>query len=244
MVRGTRGRIGIIYPADGLIDDEFFKFVPEDVAIHITRISVPEEKLSVNVVAQVAETSEIEQAAKMLRITRPNVIAYACTSGSFLKRGYEKKISQRIEKVTNIPAITTTQAVIDAFNLLGIRKVVVIAPYPDDINSHLKKYLEEIGIHIVGFKGLNLNYEWKIGNFRTEELYKHATNSFNPNADGLFIPCTGLRTAEIIEPLEKELGVPVVSANQATMWKALQIANINEPVKGCGALLRQSRIIT
>ncbi len=67
------------------------------------------------------------------------------------------------------------------------------------------------------FKGLNLNYEWEIGNFRTEELYQHARNIFTPDADGLFIACTGLRTAEIIEPLEEEFGVPVVTANQATM---------------------------
>jgi maleate isomerase len=241
MNRGWRGRIGIIYPADGLIEDEFYRFVPEGVAIHLTRITVPAEKLSLNVVAYVAETTEIEQAAKMLTITRPNVIAYACTSGSFLKKGYEKEISERIKKAAGVPAITTTEAVLDAFDFLKIKRVIVVAPYPEDINNQLRIYLQEAGLKIIAFKGLELNSEWEIGNFSPWNLYTECKEVFKDDADGLFIPCTGLRTAEIIDALEKDLGKPVITANQATMWKALQLMKIREPVCGVGTLLKQPR---
>ena len=34
-----------------------------------------------------------------------------------------------------------------------------------------------------------------------------------PDADGLFISCTALRTIDILDDLERRLGKPVVSAN-------------------------------
>jgi len=241
MNRGWKGRIGVIYPADGLIDDEFYKFVPDGVAIHLTRISVPDEKLSIKVVAAVAETAEIEHAARILKITRPNVIAYACTSGSFLKSGYEKEISRRMQNAAGVLSFTTTEAVVEALNFFGVRRLSVVAPYPDEINFYLKRYLEQSGFIVSRLQGLNLATEWDIGNFQPTELYRYAVDAARKDSDALYIPCTGFRTAEIIEPLEEDLGKPVITANQATMWKALKLAEIREPVNGVGELLRQRR---
>ena len=83
-MRGWKARIGVIYPADGIIDEEYWQLAPEGVSVLITRIAVPDDAISVGLVTQVGETTEIEAAAKALKITRPNVIAYACTSGSFV----------------------------------------------------------------------------------------------------------------------------------------------------------------
>jgi maleate isomerase len=40
-------------------------------------------------------------------------------------------------------------------------------------------------------------------------------------ADVLFISCTNLPTYDVIPQLEAELRIPVISANQVTMWAAL-----------------------
>lgn len=130
LMRGWRARIGVIYPADGLIDEEYWRLAPNGVSILITRIGVPDEPVSVAMATKVGETDEIEQAAKCLKIVRPNVIVYACTSGSFVKgTGWDLEIADRIEKASGVKATTTSTAIVEAMRTLKIRKVAVAAPY-------------------------------------------------------------------------------------------------------------------
>ena len=49
--------------------------------------------------------------------------------------------------------------------------------------------------------------------------------------------CTSLRTIEILEELEADVGKPVVSPNQASFWATLRLAGVNEKVEGFGRLL-------
>jgi maleate cis-trans isomerase len=57
-------------------------------------------------------------------------------------------------------------------------------------------------------------------------------------ADGVLISCGGLRTFEVIETLERDLGLPVVTSNQAALWAGLRMTNVKDPVQGYGRLLR------
>lgn len=57
-------------------------------------------------------------------------------------------------------------------------------------------------------------------------------------ADGVLIAGTGFRCVAIIEVLEWDLGRPVVSANQASLWHCLRRAGVREAVAGYGGLLR------
>ena len=41
------------------------------------------------------------------------------------------------------------------------------------------------------------------------------------------------------EQLEETLGIPVITANQATVWQLLKLAGYNRPVSGYGELLRR-----
>ncbi|MEM2552944.1 MAG: hypothetical protein QXE02_05435, partial [Sulfolobales archaeon] len=61
---------------------------------------------------------------------------------------------------------------------------------------------------------------------------------YREGAEGLFISCTNLRTFEVIEPLEKDLGIPVVTSNQASLWASLRGLGIRERIDGLGRLLR------
>ena len=59
-----------------------------------------------------------------------------------------------------------------------------------------------------------------------------------PSVDGVFVSCTSLRVADIVEGLEKELGKPVTSSNHALAWHCLRLAGYHEPVPGFGRLFR------
>ena len=51
------------------------------------------------------------------------------------------------------------------------------------------------------------------------------------------ICCTDFATADVLAPLEAELGKPVISSNSAGLWAALRKAGINDPIEGYGRLL-------
>jgi maleate isomerase len=73
------------------------------------------------------------------------------------------------------------------------------------------------------------------------EAYRLGRSADVPDADAVFIACTALPTLDVLAPLEADLGKPVVSANQATMWGALRLAGVaTTGLEGRGALYRQA----
>ncbi len=57
-------------------------------------------------------------------------------------------------------------------------------------------------------------------------------------ADALFLACTNLRSLKVIERLEAELGIPVVSSNQATLWVGLEALEVGGSGVKAGHLFR------
>src|SRR6266508_445123 len=66
---------------------------------------------------------------------------------------------------------------------------------------------------------------------------KLARGADAPDADAVLLSGTGLPTIGVIEVLERDLGKPVVSSNQASLWRALRLAGVRESISGFGRLL-------
>ena len=64
-----------------------------------------------------------------------------------------------------------------------------------------------------------------------------ACDTAAPDAEALFISCTALRAAEVAGEIERQIGKPVVTSNQAGIWLTLRRAGIERPVDGYGRLL-------
>ncbi len=60
---------------------------------------------------------------------------------------------------------------------------------------------------------------WKVPYREVADMARQAVRD---DADALFISCTNLPTYDVIPQLEAELRIPVISANQVTMWAALR----------------------
>ncbi|BAA30082.1 maleate cis-trans isomerase family protein [Pyrococcus horikoshii] len=234
---GWRRRIGLIVPSSNTtMEPEFWKMAPEGVSIHTARMRLRE----------VTEESLLEMerhakdAALELADAEVDVIVYGCTSGSLIKgKGYDKEIAKNLEEASGIKTITTSTAVLNALNTLDIQKVVVATPYIDSVNEREKEFLEANGIEVLRIKGLGIVKNTEIGRQEPWVAYKLALEVYTPEADGLFISCTNFRTIEIIDKLEVELGVPVVTSNQATMWYALKTMKVKEKYDMYGTLLKE-----
>ncbi len=230
-----RARLGIIYPADGALDDEYWRLVPPGVTVHFTRIAVADEDVTVQVYEEQAASSDIETAAADLTIIRPGAVAYACTSGSFVRgAGGALDIIRRMEDVTGVPCTTTSTASVRVLRAVGAGKLAVVTPYAGEVNERLHRFLQASGFEVVSFKSLELTRE--IFTQPAGAAYRLAREADTPEAEAIFISCTNFRTLEVLEALEQDLGKPVVSANQATMWETLRLAGIYPRCEGRGTL--------
>lgn len=230
-----RAKLGIIYPADGALDHEYWQLVPEGVSVHITRIKVPQEEQTLAVLEAQTQSADIDHAAADLNIIRLDAIAYACTSGSFVHgHGSDMAIIRRMEEASGVPCTTTTTAAVRALQALGSKKVSIVTPYPDEINARLKAFMEDSGFEVIALKSLGL-YSG-IYNQPAGAAYRLAKEADSRAADAIFISCTNFRSVDVLQVLERDLGKPVVSANQVTVWDLLRLASVRPEKETYGRL--------
>lgn len=220
---GWKARFGVILPSvNTTTESEFYRCVPEGVTAHFTRMEFKEttpeyyERM----------INDVPAGARMLSHAEVDAILFACTSGSLYGGlGYDRKIISKIRENSNAPASTTSTAVIEAFTTMGIKKVAVVTPYEDWVNDLEKKFFEESGMQVLHIQGLGMR-GLDVCEFHPEELYRFAKAQDREGADALFLSCMGLRTLEILSTLEKDLGKPILSSNQVTLWKLFRLCGI------------------
>ncbi len=122
---------------------------------------------------------------------------------------------------------------------LGCRSVSILTPYIEEVNRELLGYFEQHGLNVINITGLGFENDTEITGVAPETLHNLAIESTAPEAEALFISCTALRTASILDSLERELGIPVISSNQALVWHGLRLVGYTEPVAGFGRILSQ-----
>jgi maleate isomerase len=163
---------------------------------------------------------------------------FHCTAASTIDPEMGQKIAQRIQRSTGIASTATSEALIDALNTLGAKKIVLLSPYPQAVNDAEVAFFSHYGIqvlHEVGYipvKGQGSPsaepVEWK----RRAMTLKH------PDADAYFLSCTNIRVISIIDALEKSIHAPVISSNQAMLWHCLRKGGVADAIPNFGKLFR------
>lgn len=242
---GWRAKIGILYPEHGYLDEELWGFAAPGVTPLIARTRVqPNEKLSS--LKKFAEDPDNDRTAQGFARIDVDSVAYACTAIGFIRGpGGDVDLNKRMSLASRAPATCTITASVEAMRFLGATKVAVGTPYSDELNDSLRKFLEHHGFQVVNLKGLNIvgNLDGAaVNDVSLQAVRKLAVGVNTVDAEVVYIPCTALRTLEIIESLEEDLGKPVISANQATMWHAQQLAGVNARLEGLGTLFHAASV--
>lgn len=162
---------------------------------------------------------------------------------SYKGPGSDKDILKLVSGVTQVPASTVLTAVSRACQQVGLKRVVMASPFPEDQDERLIKYLKHDGIEVVAFRGLgcpNSNIIWQLAPETGYELSMELLKQ-HPDVDGVYMPCNKWRTASVIERIEKESGKPVVTNTQAWTWEALRLMGVKDPIAGYGRLLSEAR---
>jgi maleate isomerase len=188
---------------------------------------------------------EAIEAALRLSDAGVDIIGYGCTSGSLFRGGdHFKEIERKISEATDVPSVATAGAVLGALDRLGLIRLSVATPYTDEINVLIQKFLEQHDRSVLMIKGLNIVDNTELGRIQPQvayelakEVHSQARNVHRMDDEAIFISCTNFRTIEIIDRLEKELGIPVISSNTTTLWAMMSKLGIERKIEGLGALL-------
>jgi len=244
---GWRARIGIIIPSvNTTLEPECQRLCPEGVSFHFSRMSLGD--LTLEGLLEMGKHS-VEK-GRELASAGVDLIVFGCTSGSFAEgKGHDEKIIRELEQATGIPALATSTAVIKALKALSVRSFALCSPYSEELNAREKEFFEAQGFQVTAMVGLGLVKKTPLFPLASRPVshiglqesyipYRLARMVNSPEAQGVFISCTNFRSLEVIERLENDLGKPVLSSNQATVWAALRSLSIHESIPGAGSLFR------
>lgn len=237
---GWRRRIGVIVPPSNTVNEaEFARLAPEGVTFHFTRTPLHDDPAADDFKEMLGA---VRHAVGDLSRANVDAVAFGCTSDSMACPA-DRLIGTMQDASDGLPAVSTAGAILKALEALGVTKVSMATPYIEATNEHEKHFLEDHGISVVAMAGLGLNTGWegikKMSRVSPAEVYAHAKSVDRPEAQAILICCTDFNTLDVIEPLEKELGKPVVSSNTASFWASLRAAGIDDKVQGYGRLLRE-----
>ena len=231
-------RIGaLIPPGNVTVEREFAQFAPTGVYVHYNRLYRP--TVAVDKAGLLSMIESAEKAARGLAQANPEIIVYACTSGSFLSGpGREDEIGEMITRWTGLPACTTSSSVIMGLKALQAKRIFMLTPYADDIHAQEIEFLKFRGITVDGHDTFRCSDTVQIRDIPSEvvaeRVLRHRAQA--SKCDAVFISCTNLLTLDQITYLERNLGVPVTSSNHCTLWAALRHMNVSTAGRALGRL--------
>jgi maleate cis-trans isomerase len=234
---GWRGRIGLMVPSiNTVMEVDFGRMAPPGVSVHTARLFTEREG-TFEALIKMEEESDL--AARALATCHPGVIVYGCTSGTFIKGpSWNKEIIAKLTKLTGIPTVTTAGSMIIALKACKLKRISVVTPYVRRTNEQLVKFLEGQGVGVLALETFDMLDMFDHATIEPWQLYELARKAYRKGAQGVFIACTQMRALDILDPLEQDLGMPAISATQATMWNALKILGVPPHVAGFGRLMR------
>lgn len=182
---------------------------------------------------------DIETCARYLASAEVDVICYACTSGSFMGgAGADRAVVERIRAASaGTTAIPASTAVVDALRHLEVQRVSVVTPYLDAVNDDLAGFLAGAGFAVESIVGRRHLLNRDIAAETPDLILEFARASTAPGAQAVFLSCTNWRALEIVDELESLLGIPIVTSNQAMIWKTLTALGVRPGGSGGGRLL-------
>jgi maleate cis-trans isomerase len=236
--------VGLLYPGHSAEDDfpALESRVGGAVRLPVVITSVGEDAHRVDALLDLGGAKRLADGAAQLAAEKPDAVMWACTSGSFVfgPEGARDQASG-VAAVAGVPASSTSIAFVDAARHLGVRRVAVAASYPDDVAQHFVRFLQAGGVEVVAMGSHGIFTAAEVGTLKPDQVVAMVTAADHPDAEAVLVPDTAMHTLAIISELEAAVGKPVLTANQVTVWKGLQLLGPVADLPGLGALFGDRR---
>lgn len=234
---GRRGKVGLIVNSGQIVTEPLYnRAAPPGVCFYASRVLVEGRASD----SHAGMEREAFRAARELATADVDCIAYCCTMTG-IAQGIEgdRKFCLRIEQETGVPATSALSAALEALNILGIRRMVLISPYERDTHAVEENFLRDNGFELVRSMSMEIADRKRRTATTPGEILRFCRDHWEESADGLFISCMNFNAMPCIAALERDLGKPVVSSHSATFWKVMRMIDLDEPIDGYGRLLAE-----
>ena len=235
---GTKIRIGLLYPGHSAEDD----FVHAERRLAGLRLPLVHTAMASDAhrpdeLRAWGSARALADGAAELAKQSPDAIIWACTSGSFVFgwSGARDQAAQ-LADACGLPASSTSLAFAHAIRHLGVDRVAVAASYPDDVAALFVDFLADAGATVTGFGASDILYASDVGKLGKDEVIAMITAVERKGADAILVPDTAMHTLGILDDLEDAVGIPVLTANQVSVWEGCRLAGPTRPVRGLGTL--------
>ena len=183
------------------------------------------------------KTGEI--AARAADFVRRNKVHGLVVTGGFVtlfNPGLEAKVAEAVQ----IPVTSAVPSVTTALHALSVTRVMLVTPFTTDMNAHIEKHLTNLGFTV--FPGPPYDKTRKPGagvEISPDELFQRVEASYeeHPATQAIYFQGATLDPLPVIQRLEDNLGIAVVSSNTAMIWNILSKLGAKFSIKDYGKLL-------
>ena len=182
----------------------------------------------------------IGPAGEKLASQGANAVVLMGTSLSFYKgAAFNERLTETLKKTTGLPVTTMSTGVVEGLRAVGAKRVVAATAYDDEVNRRLRVFLKESGFEVLGVKGLGIEKVEDVNRVTQDGLLSFCAGvrETQPNANAMLVSCGGLRTLELLAPLELRGHVPVISSTPHALWAGVRLLGLSGRAPGFGTLL-------
>ncbi len=228
--------LGLIFPVDRGVPEEGLAMYPKGVKFVTSHLDLK----TMTPDGYDAVIPFIPEAAKKVQSQGAQAITLMGTSLTFYKgSAFNETLKATIKKATGLPVNTMSDGIIQGLRAMNTKRLAVATAYADAVNQRLQIFLKENGFEVLAIKGLGIEGVAGVNDVKQPELLKFCVSVFKsaPKADGVLVSCGGLRTLEILAPLEKQTNVPAVSSTPHALWAGVRMIGLSGKAPGFGRLL-------
>ena len=182
--------------------------------------------------------------AKAEEVARQNVdLIFLSGAPPFMVLGHDKELALMAawEAELGIPVVTSAVNQIEAFRALEVERFYGATYFPDTLNDIFAGYFAAAGFEPLAMEGLSDVPFTRVQEVSSHVIYAGIKKGVerNPRAQAIYMLGPAWRTLDIIEPLEQDLGIPVIHAIPAQSWFIQKRLGVRQPKQGLGRLLAE-----
>ncbi len=222
----TNGLIGVLTPqANTTVEPEMWSLLPAGWSILNARLTSACDTME----SRLVDYADNLSATSAQFANAPlSALAFACTGASYLMgHDKEQRIIDEVETRYNIPCVTAAQATATALKTMGAKKLALLSPYPDSLNTVSAQYWVSQGFSIVEKKGpamINDAFH-PIYAMSTEAVFQSYLQLAKSDADAVLMLGTGMPTlASLVRGHQQQL-TPAISCNLALAWATVHASD-------------------
>lgn len=239
-------RVGLIVPSSNTtIETEIpLMMARADLGVPVTFHSSRAVLHSVDEESLDRMVADSDRCASELSDARVDVIAYACLVALMARgAGAHEEIEKRLGEVVEAngghsPIVSSAGALIRTLRRQGVERVAIMTPYMPPLTKLVADYIEAYDIEVVDSLSLAVSDNVAVGKLPQAGLIEHARGLDLGRAQTLIASaCVQMPSLEVLEELESDHGLPVISAATATAAEVLDALGLERAIPGAGSLL-------